>query len=90
MVIQEDFTEEYNLTSVRELKEIFSTIGIDYLHLINMHKFYDSKLTEDDFVYVQGLEGLKWRLKALGKIDEGFDNLLYYSQLALMSLTIRI
>lgn len=73
MVIQEDFAEEYNLTSIKTLIDMFDTVGIDYLKLINMHRFGDNKLTEDDYVYVQGIEGLKWRLEALGKIDKGFD-----------------
>ena len=71
MVFQEDFTEEYNLTSVKDLKDDFAAINIDFLKLINAHKFSDKKLTEKDYIYVQGLEGLKWRLKALGEIDKG-------------------
>lgn len=78
MVFQEDFTDEYNLTSIKVLQELFQMAGIDFVKLMNMHRFADKKLTEDDYVYVQGLQGLKWRLEALSKIDKGFDLTYYY------------
>lgn len=73
MVVHEDFTEEYNLTSNEALVELFDIIGVDFMKLLNSHKFNDKQLSKDDYVYVQGLEGLKWRLEALQKIDKGFE-----------------
>lgn len=73
MVVQEDFAEEYNLTTNKVLMDLFGAIGLDFLELVNLHRFRDKKLTEEDHIYVQGLEGLKWRLEALGKIDKGLD-----------------
>lgn len=74
MVVQEDFAEEYEHTSIKTLMEFFDAASIDFLQLINTHKFESTKLTDRDHIYVQGLEGLKWRLDALQKIEKGFDN----------------